>query len=268
MLSLLLWAVLCAQQPPALDFTRFVYEDFDRGGLYTATVTLTRGRTEVDLVSVVHVADKEYYREIQRELDSCDLVFFELVAGAAQESIGTLSTLQRAAGEALQLSFQLNELNYQAPNMIHADLSMDEIQRILAGSPVPPPPKEKLLERLLPRPSGDRAPAQDYFADNPELRRSLKVFLGQLLGDIPATLARLNLENPDERTDVLIAARNRRAMDVLTPHLDGPSRVALLWGAAHMPDFARRLERLGFTVSRCRWHLAWKIGPIREPRWF
>ncbi len=268
MYVVILSLVLSAQQSAPLEFTRFVYEDFDRGGLYTATVTFRRNQTEIDLVSVVHVGDREYYREIQRELAGFELVFFELVAGAGQESIGTLSALQQAAGDALQLSFQLAELDYRAPNLVHSDLSWDEIRHILEGNPVPPPPKEKLLERFLPRPPQARQPGTDYFADNPELRRSLKVFLGQLLGDIPTTLAQLNLQNTDETADVLIAARNRRAMDVLTPHLDGSTRVALLWGAAHMPDFARRLQRLGFAPAGCRWHLAWKIGPIRERRWF
>lgn len=265
---IVLCAFFAAQDGAPLAFTRFAYEDFDRGGLYTATVTFRRGDTEVDLVSVVHVADGAYYREIQHELSSCDLVFFELVAGAAVESTGALSALQQAAGDALRLSFQLDELDYRAPNLVHSDLSWAEIQDLLGGSSMPPPPKEKLLERFLPRPQRGRERGDDPFADSPEVRRSLKVFLGQLLGDIPAALALLNLENPDERTDILIAARNRRAMDVLAPHLGEPGRVALLWGAAHMPDFARRLARLGFERTSLRWHLAWKIGPIREQRWF
>ena len=190
------------------------------------------------------------------------------VAGAGRESAGALSALQQAAGDALRLAFQLDELDYHAPNLVHSDLSWDEILDLLGGNPLRPPPKDKLLERFLPRPKRGQEQHDDFFADNPELRRSLKVFLGQLLGDIPAALALLNLENPDERTDILIAARNRRAMDVLGPHLDEPGRVALLWGAAHMPDFARRLARLGFECTGRRWHLAWKIGPIREQRWF
>jgi len=263
-----LCVLFAAQDGGPAAFTRFAYEDFDRGGLYTATVTFRRGDTEVELVSVVHVADSTYYREVQRELSGCDLVFFELVAGTGGESAGALSALQQAAGQALQLSFQLDELDYLAPNLVHSDLSWDEILDLLGGNPLPPPPREKLLDRFLPRPRRGQERRDDLFADNPELRRSLKVFLGQLLGDIPAALALLDLENPDERTDILISARNRRAMDVLAPHLDKPGRVALLWGAAHMPDFARRLARLGFERTGQRWHLAWKIGPIREQRWF
>ncbi|HNU26191.1 MAG TPA: hypothetical protein PKX48_01740 [Planctomycetota bacterium] len=263
-----LCALFAAQDGAPLAFTRFAYEDFDRGGLYTATVTCRRGATEVELVSVVHIADEAYYREIQRELASCDLVFFELVAGAGGESTGALSALQQAAGQALHLVFQLEALDYHTPGFVHSDLSWDEIRGLLGGKPLSQPPQAKLLERFLPRPKPEQLPQNDFFADNPEMRRALKVFLGQLLGDIPATLALLNLENPDERTDILISARNRRAMDILAPHLDRPGRLALLWGAAHMPDFARRLARLGFEPAGARWHLAWKIGPIREQRWF
>ena len=231
-------------------------------------MSFRRGETEVDLVSVVHIADEAYYEEIQRDLDSFDLVFYELVSDSSAMDTSALSALQRAAGDMLKLSFQLGGIDYRGENLVHSDLSWPEIEAILEGTPLPPVSRKDVLRKFVPQLRAEDAEAEDYFADNPALRRSIKVFLGQLLGDIPGVLAQLRIDNEGEGEDVLVSARNRRAMEVLTPHLTGRKRLALFWGAAHMPDFAGRLSRLGFEYAGTRWHLAWRIGPIPERRWF
>ncbi len=272
MLQLVLFTFLCSQPPAGgdLQFTRFEYKNFDKGGLYTATVTLKRGETEVDLVSVVHIADKRYYEEIQHHLDTCDLVFYELVSDSTPEALSSFSALQMAAGELLKLSFQLQEINYQAPNLVHSDLSWNKITRLLGEHPVQIPEQDKILDRVLPQLNSQKEKALDFFADNPEARRSIKVFMGQLLGDIEGVLNMMNINRNDERKqeDILISARNKQAIKVITPHLERKGRFALFWGAAHMPDFAQRLMKRGFVPSAVHWHLAWRIGPLAKTRWF
>lgn len=265
---LLLTALFAGQPPADLRFTAFEYKDFDRGELSTATVTFRRGLTEVALVSVVHIADSGYYREIQRDLNSYDLVFYEMVSGSSPQALSTLSALQLAAGRLLRLSFQVGEIDYQAANLVHADLSWSQIERLLGGVPFADLSDEKVLGKFIPRFRRAQEKGDDYFAENPALRRSIKVFLGQLLGDIPAVLAQLNSEAGHEGDDILIAARNRRAMETLIPYLQGRKKLALFWGAAHMPDFARRLRQRGFVVTDVQWYVAWKIGPGPEQRWF
>lgn len=260
--------LLAAQVSGELSFTKFDYHDYDRGELSTATVAFRRGETEIDLVSVVHIADLAYYQEIQRDLDSHDLVFYELVSDSSPEAMSTLSALQLAAGSLLELSFQIAEINYRAPHFVHADLSWPEITRMLGGDPLRSVPGEEVLRRVLPNLNREKKHAEDYFAGNPAIRQSLKVFLGQLLGDVPGFLKQLNLEDNGEGEDILVSARNRRAMEVLAPHLEAGKRLALFWGAAHMPDFARRLSRLGFRPVEVRWHLAWRIGEVANRRWF
>ena len=274
MLSLLLAASFLSA--PVLDspspdsrFTKFEYRAFDRGALYTATVTFRKGETEVDLVSVVHIADSRYYREIQRELNSYDLVFYELVSGGAREALSSLSALQLAVGDLLHFSFQIAEINYTAPNLVHSDLSWGEIEKLSDGSPLPPvPDRDAVVKKFIPQLRLGVTEAAGYFKENPAARRSLKVFLGQLLGDIPSVLKQLNIEENREGEDILVSARNRRAMEVLKPYLHDKKRLALFWGAAHMPDFARRLKKLGFKPVRARWHMAWKIGNIPVKSWF
>lgn len=262
-------AVLLLAAPAAVEdvaYTRFVYEDFDRGGLYTATVTMCRADIDVELVGVVHIADRAYYEDIQRELDGCDVVFYEMVVGDPREALSEVSALQLGVGRALQLSFQLMHIDYRSPAFVHSDLTWADIRHMLGETDAPPPPRTDVLPRLVPQLKLDDAAQEDAFTNNPALGRSIKVFLGQLLGDLPSTLAQLNLQDNGE--DILISARNRRAMEIMTPHLSGRRRLALFWGAAHMPDFARRLASLGFRPVRVRWHLAWKIGDVRTQRWF
>jgi len=268
-LSFLLAASLLSAPSADLRFTKFDYRAFDRGALWTATVSFRRGETEVDLVSVVHIADRDYYREIQRELNSYDLVFYELVSGGAREALSTLSALQMAAGDLLHLSFQIAEIDYNAPNLVHSDLSWGEIEKLSDASPLPPvPDQEMLVKKFLPQLQLKRDEAAAYFEENPAARRSLKVFLGQLLGDIPTVLKQLRIDQNKEGEDILVSARNRRAMEVLKPYLHRRRRLALFWGAAHMPDFARRLKELGFKAVEVRWHLAWRIGNVPVKRWF
>ncbi len=254
----------------ALDaaFTKFDYLDYDRGILWTATVTFRRGDVEVDLVSVVHFADKGYWREIQRELASCDRVFFELVAGKERENnLSSFARLQIEAGRVLNLAFQLLQIDYNLPNFVHADLSWAEILKLLEGGRLPPPPQNPILKKVVPSLSGPHdLQLEDPFADNPSGRAALKVFLGQILGDVQHALQAFNIEHA--RDSILIGKRNTRAMDVVRPNLHGKTRLAIFYGAAHMPDFARRLRELGFKPVYVRWHMAWRIGRVPLQRWF
>ncbi len=105
----------------------------------------------VDLVSAVHIADAGYYADLQSRLSSYDRVLYELVAdkrrapadggrwrpqppgapGGAprRRGRGLVGAVQRFAARALQLSFQLEQLDYSRDNWYHADL---ELERFLA----------------------------------------------------------------------------------------------------------------------------------------
>ena len=59
----------------------------------------------------------------------------------------------------------------------------------------------------------------------------------------------------------LIEGRNERALDVLRAQLDdGARRVAIFYGAGHMPDFAERLVAdFGFEHVGSEWIEAWDL---------
>ncbi|KAH8482183.1 hypothetical protein H0E87_029593 [Populus deltoides] len=97
----------------------------------------------VDLVSTIHIADKEYFETIQKELEPYDRVLYEMVAsreslesrrnpaaakrmkGSRSRGFNILGCIQRQMARILTLDFQLDYLDYQAENWYHADLDYE-----------------------------------------------------------------------------------------------------------------------------------------------
>jgi hypothetical protein len=125
------------------DYIRFAENaKSERLEVAIKTFTLPSGK-KVDLIGVVHIADDTYYQVLNERFDAYDSVLFELVGdpGAlteaapltqeqrrSQQGGGTLSTLQQAASEYLDLTFQLGAIDYSKKNMVHADTTAEEFQ--------------------------------------------------------------------------------------------------------------------------------------------
>ncbi|KAJ6957826.1 hypothetical protein NC653_039720 [Populus alba x Populus x berolinensis] len=98
---------------------------------------------QVDLVSTIHIADKEYFETIQKELEPYDRVLYEMVASreslesrrnpaaarrmksSRSRGFNILGCIQRQMARILTLDFQLDYLDYQAENWYHADLDYE-----------------------------------------------------------------------------------------------------------------------------------------------
>jgi len=98
------------------------------------TFTMPSGQ-RVDLIGVVHIADDAYYQELNRRFGAYDSVLFELVGdpeGLTSRQAGgsTLSTVQQAVGQYLGLTFQLGAIDYTGKNMVHADTTAEEFERM------------------------------------------------------------------------------------------------------------------------------------------
>ncbi|KAI8023643.1 hypothetical protein LOK49_LG03G01367 [Camellia lanceoleosa] len=132
------------------DFMRFKRGNSD-AELQTAVVSykkkfpwsLLRPFLQVDLVSTIHIADKEYFATLQKELETYDCVLYEMVAsreslegrqyrGATKKlkasrsrGFNILGCIQRQMARLLALDFQLDCLDYQAENWYHADLDYE-----------------------------------------------------------------------------------------------------------------------------------------------
>ncbi|XP_011078369.1 uncharacterized protein LOC105162119 isoform X2 [Sesamum indicum] len=131
------------------DFMRFKRSNHDE--LQTAVVSyrkkfpwsLLQPFLQVDLVSTIHIADKEYFTTLQKVLEPYDCVLYEMVAsreslenrrnpearkklkGSYLRGFNVLGCIQRQMAKLLMLDFQLDCLDYQAENWYHADLDFE-----------------------------------------------------------------------------------------------------------------------------------------------
>ncbi|KAF5742969.1 hypothetical protein HS088_TW09G01031 [Tripterygium wilfordii] len=134
------------------DFMRFKSgTSRGSGELQTAVVSykkrfpwsIFRPFLRVDLVSTIHIADKEYFSALQKELEYYDCVLYEMVASkeflekrrnptattrlksSRSRGFNILGCIQRQMARILRLDFQLDCLDYHAENWYHADLDFE-----------------------------------------------------------------------------------------------------------------------------------------------
>lgn len=224
----------------------------------------------VDLVSAIHIGDSSYYAELNERFQHYDALLYELVA--PEEAVasnrlakrkGFISNTQIGMTKLLGLSFQLDEINYDQANFVHADLSPTELRQSMDDR------GESLYVyfwRIF------FASLDDYASDPLGLKdwQMLSAILSADQDDAFKTMIAYEMTNLDQVRDILgedsssavIGARNQRAVDVLKRELDsGTRRIGIFYGVAHMPDLEERLlDQLGLAYDRTTWVDAWQLG--------
>lgn len=224
----------------------------------------------VDLVSAIHIGDSSYYAELNERFQHYDALLYELVApkdAVASNRLakrkGFISNTQIGMTKLLGLSFQLDEINYDQANFVHADLSPTELRQSMDER------GESLYVyfwRIF------FASLDDYASDPLGLKdwQMLSAILSADQDDAFKTMIAYEMTNLDQVRDILgedsssavIGARNQRAIDVLKRELDsGARRIGIFYGVAHMPDLEERLlDQLGLAYDRSTWVDAWQLG--------
>jgi len=224
----------------------------------------------VDLVSAVHLGSPRYYDTLDRLFRNYDAVLYELVAPEnarvpepGRKPSGTIGQAQAGLTRLLGLSFQLDEVDYRAPNFVHADLTprqFDEAMRRRGES-------WWSMFMTLMRESMARQPAAEaeevglgelfsaLFGDHREIR--LRRLMAVQFSDMDVLTAAFG----GEKGSTLLSDRNAAAIDVLRRELArGRRRMAIFYGAAHMPDFDTRLRReFGLVPDESEWIEAWDL---------
>lgn len=224
----------------------------------------------VDLVAAIHVADASYYRRLNEEFKGYEAVLYELIApenlkvpqGKNPGGGHPVSLVQNWLKDVLNLEFQLRGIDYTRNNMVHADMSPDQFaesmrQRGESALTV----LARMLGYELARRSQGKNNSSDwqilaaFFEKNRAL--ALKRALAEQFEDSEAAMAAL--EGPQGST--LISGRNQKALEVLRRELTaGKKKVAIFYGAAHMPDLAKRLSKeFGLVPIETRWLAAWNL---------
>lgn len=278
----------------AREFIRFIEREDGSGALQTANARMVREEdgAVVDLLSVVHIGDADYYQRFNEAFPDYDSVLFELVGdpgdlvrasaraqadaaaaaagegaeGAAEprrSSGSMLGSMQAAAGRALELAYQLEVVDYTGDNLVHADMDGATFRQRQRDR------NEGFLQLYLRAVRMSMANPQaattsfglldvaEAFVANDRANRLKWLMAGELGG--AEDLFKL-LE--DDGGTVIIGERNQVAMDVLVARLEeGDRKIGIFYGAGHMDDFERRLKELGFRTEGLDWWTAWELAP-------
>ena len=272
---LLLLATAITSAESTTVFTRIDVDDEDRPrALQMSIVTYEPADGQdilsVDLVGAIHIGDPSYYAELNERFRQYDVLLYELVApqdaaasGGLDKRKGFLSTTQVGMTKLLDLSFQLDEINYDQANFVHADLSPEELRQSMADR------GESLYVyfwRIF------FASLDEYAKDPLGLQdmQMLSTMVASGQDNTFKTMIAYEMTNIDRVQDILgedsdsavIGARNQRAIDVLKREIDaGAERIGIFYGVAHMPDLEERLlDQLGLEYSATDWVDAWQLG--------
>jgi hypothetical protein len=234
-----------------------------------------RNGPTVDLIAALHVADKSYYEELNRLFGKYDVVLYELVApegiripkGGGSGSSHPVSVLQNTMTGILALEFQLRGIDYTKGNLVHADMSPEQFAAAMRD-------RGDSFWTILARVMGHAFSSQSdstlsdarllvaLFDKNRAL--ALKRVLAEEFLDLDDSISAI--EGPNG--SAIIADRNKVALKVLRKQIDaGKQKIAVFYGAGHMPDFQERLrDEFGLVPISTRWLVAWNLAAAAEPK--
>jgi hypothetical protein len=271
-LAILVPALLHADDAPTTQFSRISTDSANSPQALQVAVVSYAGSghfstVRVDLVGAVHIADKTYYAELNERFKSYDAVLFELIApkGASMtldaQSDSAISGVQRLMRSALDLSFQLEEIDYRQANFVHADLTPKELfasmtergeslytyfWKLVSAS----------MREASRDPLGVNSMSKAVTAFGSGKAHPMKVMIAYEFADLDRFSGMLG----DDSTSAIIGARNERAIEVLLQQLDaGKNHIGIFYGAAHMRDLEYRLLQLGFRAIETDWIDAWVL---------
>lgn len=263
------------------EATQFIRLRKDKDGkpiaLETAIVRYVpqsgEGGVSLDLIGAVHVGDLKYYKLLNKRFETYDSMLYELVA----EKGTRIPKGGKPGGDMLPvelmknfllLESQLVHIDYTKKNFVHADLSPKEMKAAMKkrGETGLTLTLGVIRDVLREANKMEKAQAQNG-VELPELTLSdfifrssgavkMKRFLAAQLSSTQAMGAMGETLN-----QLLISDRNQAALKVFqTEMAKGKSKMALFYGAAHMPDFEKRLlSDYGLKRDKVEWVTAWDL---------
>ena len=238
--------------------TRYITKDDEGNTVY------------VDLIGVVHIGEKAYYEQLNEIFEGYESVLYELVApegtvipkggGNREAGMNPIAALQVGMQTVLGLEFQLEHIDYEKKNFVHADMSPEEFMESMKNNDESFTKMAfKAIGQSMAQSGSSQMSNFDLlrvaFAKDKEIKMR-QLFASQMI-DMEGGMAMF--EGRDGST--IINHRNGKAMQVLEAELaDGKKRIAVFYGAGHLPDMERRLTS-DFKMKRAgqRWLKAWKL---------
>lgn len=229
-------------------------------------------KIRVDLVGAIHIGDQEYYAELNERFEDYDALLYELIAPKDtvvsrddSDPQGIISNTQVTMKNLLSLSFQLDEIDYSAPNFVHADLSPTELSQSM----------DERGESLYVYFWRIFYASMNQYTKDPLGLKDVKMLTAMLSSDSDNSfkiMLAYEMIDLDTHRDILgndadsavIGARNQRAIDVLVEILQsGEQRIGIFYGVAHMSDMEDRLiEQLDLVYLDTTWVDAWRLDSV------
>lgn len=253
------------------DFIR-VDEDEKAARLQTALIRYEKDGTTVDLVGAVHMADQAYYKRLNEIFAQYEAVLFEMVGGERMvegaipepdEADAQARMLRQVVGTMsrfLQLTGQLEEIDYGKENFVHADLTAEEFAR----------KQEERGESILSFAFAAAQNVEPGEGPQPNLGRMLTALLAGDANGLKLEMMTSLGQGDDQIAaiagdNVIVADRNDKCLEVLAEQLEaGHKKLAIFYGAAHFPDMEKRLLEDGFRKEGQDWITAWDV-PKPQP---
>ncbi|MGA2584327.1 MAG: hypothetical protein ABSG31_13700, partial [Tepidisphaeraceae bacterium] len=258
-------------------FMQFVDDGHGGGTFQTAEVAFQNSAgVTVTLIGAIHIGEQSYYDALNTEFQSYDAVLYEMIKpkdapppapgddgpSSGHGEMSAVHNFQRMLKDTLQLDYQLDDIDYTAPNFIHADMDIDTFEQMQAqrGESFETLMFQQIMNSLE-NPPKDESEEQSWedlvhMVASPDMERQIKVVIARQLGDMDT--AAMGLDGPGGT--VIVSERNKACLKVLSDTIaSGKKNIAIFYGAAHMPDMSRRLEEMGFTPLSTKWNSAWNL---------
>jgi len=238
--------------------TRFIGKNADG-----ATVT-------VDLIGAVHIGEQNYFDQLNTIFLNYESMLYELVAPEgtripnggreSTDSMNPVAALQLGMKAVLGLEFQLDHIDYMKSNFVHADMSPEEFSQSMVDN------EESIMKFFLNAVGQSMAMQSSSSTTDAELMMAMfssnrevqlrKVFAEQMQ-NMEASMAIFK----GKKGSTIIDHRNAKAMSILKREIDsGKTKLAVFYGAGHLPDMQRRLiEDFGMSRGGQYWLTAWKL---------
>ncbi len=232
--------------------------------LQTAVVSYAgknaRGQqVQVDLIGAIHIADREYYQELNRLFDQYDVLLYELVAPKGLQPRRGREGMYAPIARFLGLADQIEVIDYEKQHFVHADMSPEEFAASMRKK------KESLWQMFFKLLGASMAQQATSGASDAELlvallRQDKKELRRVLAAQMAASQSILQaLEGQQGST--LISERNKVALKVMQEQIaKGHRKLGIFYGAGHLEDMDRRLRKqYGFRPIGLKWLTAWNL---------
>lgn len=257
----------------APEFVRVYSEEKKPIALQTAVVKYQKPGVidgpEITLIGAVHIAEPTYYSELNQLFRGFDALLYEMVMDPEmgvpdpeERGVSPVSTIQVGMKDALELTFQLDEIDYKAKNFVHADMTPKEFFDTMEAR------KEGVLQMML-RSIGSGLAMQSSGNGGSDIE-----LLAALVSDDRAKAMRRAFASQMQMMDgqmaaitgedgksTLITERNAKAFKVMDEELQaGKKKLGIFYGAGHLKDMHERLLKdYGMVPVETKWMNAWDL---------